>query len=572
MICVISTASAHAEVPVTILHSVAGVPTSFATGQQRLTEPTIKLPLYWPSPQSRSASRGAFFASILSDGNGTILGRTREIGIPTDEDDVTYEANWAGFQIAALPEPATVVLAALGMFGLVVLRCRARLYSSAIRLSNSAFREKHLCAGLTICTTSFIVAALTSAARGELPDTILHNFAGGTNDGYWPTALTMSGTKLYGITQEGGVADFGPAGVAYSLDITNNAFSLLHSFAGGASDGATPTGRLTLAGSMLFGTTYQGGSSGLGTIYSLNTTNNGLTILHSFAGGSSDGYHPSAGLTLSGATLYGVTESGAVFGLNTNTNVISILHKFTGGLSDGAFPEGELTLSGSTLYGTASNGGALNKGVLFSLDTTTDAFTVLHSFDGNPRTGLTLSGTKLYGTTPGGGTLSNGTVFSFDTANSEFTVLHSFAGGPGDGRDPEAGLILSGSMLYGTTESGGVLSPGGMPSHGTVFSLDTSGNNYTLLHSFAGGPDDGAAPSAGLILSGSTLYGTTFYGGTAGDGTVFAIQIPEPSTFVLAAVCTLGLMAARCHWLLHFGSHDSPRHVALERTHETTYL
>ncbi len=437
-----------------------------------------------------------------------------------------------------VPEPSTFILAALGMFSLIALRRRHSLYSSA-------FRGKQLRAGLTICTTSFIVAALAAAAHAELPTTILHNFAGGTNDGYGPTALTISGTRIYGITQEGGVADFGPAGVAYSLDITNNAFALLHSFAGGASDGATPTGNLTLAGSMLFGTTYQGGSSNWGTIYSLNTTNNGLTILHFFPGGASDGIHPSAGLTASGTTLYGVTESGpgALFSLNTNTNVISILHSFKGGVSDGAIPETKVILSGSTLYGTASAGGAFNHGVLFSLDTATNALTVLHSFDANShagRAGLTLSGTKLYGTTPDGGSFGSGTVFSFDTAGDEFTVLHSFAGGPSDGRDPEAGLTLSGSMLYGTTQSGGALSPGGMQSHGTVFSLDTSGNNYTLLHSFAGGLDDGALPTADLILSGSTLYGTTFSGGTAGDGTVFAIQIPEPSSL---ALIVLGLLS-----------------------------
>jgi hypothetical protein len=69
-------------------------------------------------------SKDAFFASILSDGNGTILGRTAGIGTPADEGDVTYEANWGGFQIAAVPEPTSIVLAAIGLFSVAFLRSK----------------------------------------------------------------------------------------------------------------------------------------------------------------------------------------------------------------------------------------------------------------------------------------------------------------------------------------------------------------------------------------------------------------------------------------------------------------
>ena len=51
---------------------------------------------------------------------------------------------------------------------------------------------------------------------------------------------------------------------------------------------------------------------------------------------------------------------------------------------------------------------------------------------------------------------------------------------------------------------------------------------FTTLHPFVGG-SDGAAPEAGLTLSGSTLYGTAADGGnknflTLGSGTIFAVQ------------------------------------------------
>src|SRR5437764_998013 len=53
---------------------------------------------------------------------------------------------------------------------------------------------------------------------------------------------------------------------------------------------------------------------------------------------------------------------------------------------------------------------------------------------------------------------------------------------------------------------------------------------FTVLHTFtsASGPNatnnDGANPTASLVLSGSTLYGTATYGGSSGWGTVFAVN------------------------------------------------
>ena len=48
--------------------------------------------------------------------------------------------------------------------------------------------------------------------------------------------------------------------------------------------------------------------------------------------------------------------------------------------------------------------------------------------------------------------------------------------------------------------------PGGC---GTVFKVNTDGSGYTVLKKFNG--NDGAYPAAGLVLSGTTLYGTTDY-------------------------------------------------------------
>src|SRR6266481_5640859 len=86
-----------------------------------------------------------------------------------------------------------------------------------------------------------------------------------------------------------------------------------------------------------------------------------------------------------------------------------------------------------------------------------------------------------------------------------------------DGANPNAGLILSGNTLYGTTAAAG------SASKGTVFAVNTDGTDFRILHSFTGG-SDGAHPWAGLIVSGNTLYGTAYSGGSSGRGTVFAVK------------------------------------------------
>jgi len=63
---------------------------------------------------------------------------------------------------------------------------------------------------------------------------------------------------------------------------------------------------------------------------------------------------------------------------------------------------------------------------------------------------------------------------------STLATLESRNGGPGG--DPDAGLILSGSTLYGTTTSGGA-TPG---IYGTVFSVPVGGGTPTSLATFNG--------------------------------------------------------------------------------------
>ena len=340
------------------------------------------------------------------------------------------------------------------------------------------------------------------------------------------SGLTVTVNDGAGHTSSAVIAEVNPRRV------TAQAFTTLHSFTGG-SDGANPYAGLILSGNTLYGTAESGGSSGAGTVFGVNTDGTGFTVLHGFSGGR-DGTAPEAGLILSGNTLYGTAESGGssgdgtVFGVNTDGTGFTNLHSFTGG-GDGANPIAGLILSGDTLYGSANGGGSSGNGTLFRINTDGTGFTNLHSFSGGsdgayPYAGLILSGSTLYGTANGGGSSGYGTVFSVNTDGTGFTTLYSFTGG-NDGLDPN-GLILSGSALYGTAYGGGTWG------NGTVFTVNTNGTGFTTLHSFTAGAgsspnitnSDGAYPYAGLILSGNALYGTANGGGSSGYGTVFSVN------------------------------------------------
>jgi uncharacterized repeat protein (TIGR03803 family) len=121
-----------------------------------------------------------------------------------------------------------------------------------------------------------------------------------------------------------------------------------------------------------------------GTVFRVNMDGTGFTNLHSFTptlslygGTNTDGAHPYAGLVLCGDRLYGTTEwggssgEGTIFSINTDGTGFATFHSFTAvnnnTNTDGALPEAPLILSGDTLYGTTRNGGTAGLGTVFSI-------------------------------------------------------------------------------------------------------------------------------------------------------------------------------------------------------------
>ena len=314
---------------------------------------------------------------------------------------------------------------------------------------------------------------------------------------------------------------------------------------------------------------------GCGFVFKLTKRRTGWkeTTLHVFKGGS-DGAFPSGGLSLFNGTAYGVTRGagtgtcprakygcGTVYKVSTQSGHYSNLHSFDGS-TEGNTPSGKLVAVNGKLFGVAEFGGPAecydNRGcgVLYSMTVDGSNYTVVHNFGGakkadgaSPQTGLTSYREKLYGTTTAGGdercqgAVSNGcgTVFSTDISGRDYHVLFKF--GPASsttGQYPSSLQPSQTGTLLGTTMLGGDIHPSNCGyGCGTIFALEPSTRRFSVVHKFKSGFEyDGNMPQDLTFLNGTSLtltstgvlYGTTYYGTenkpARGFGTVFTVSAP----------------------------------------------
>jgi uncharacterized repeat protein (TIGR03803 family) len=399
--------------------------------------------------------------------------------------------------------------------------------------------------------TILSLAALSLASTGTASAQTLTTLAGfnGT-DGANPYAGLIADPSgdLFGATVYGGASGYG---AMFELPKTSSGYAstptILVSLNG--TNGAITTGTLeaTLVADAfgnLLGTTYAGGTSGEGTVFEIVKTSTGYastpTTLVNFNG--TNGANPFAGLIAdANGDLFGTTYQGGASGDGT---VFEIAKTSTGyastattlvsfNVTNGANPVGGLMAdAGGDLLGTTQLGGASNDGTVFEIAKTSTGYAstaaTLVSFSGangaNPYAGLVADANgDLFGTTNAGGASNEGTVFEIAKTSSGYagtaTTLVSFNGE--NGANPFAGLIVDGhGNLFGTNNAGG-------PSdYGTVFEVAKTSSGYantpTVLVNFDGA--NGANPQAGLVADvNGNLFGTTYNGGASGVGTVFEL-------------------------------------------------
>jgi uncharacterized repeat protein (TIGR03803 family) len=355
--------------------------------------------------------------------------------------------------------------------------------------------------------------------------------------------------NLFGTTASGGAANDGTVFeiVRTPTGYANSPLTLV-SFHG--ADGNDPEGSLIVdANGDLFGTTRTGGQYNAGTVFEVVRTATGYDpvpiTLVSFDG--ADGAHPLGDLfadadgNLLGTTYDGGTNSlGTVFEIARTASgyaaTPTTLFSFNG--IDGQNPHDSLIADvNGNLFGTTSAGGQHGHGTVFEIARTATGYaaapTTLVNMSGHnadpapdaaPQGSLIADANgNLFGTSNGANKPPYGEVFEIPRTATGYatatTGLASFFGF--NGAFPDGSLVFDANGdLFGTTSSSGA--SGG----GTIFELARDANGYATqpLTLFDLDGTTGDAPQGSLIIGpGGTLFGTTSQGGSGGSGTVFEI-------------------------------------------------
>jgi uncharacterized repeat protein (TIGR03803 family) len=350
---------------------------------------------------------------------------------------------------------------------------------------------------------AWLAAAVLSltlfAPRARAADTILHNFTGPAGDGNtsYSTVVSDSNGNLYGTTVDGGTHNLGTVFVlcapgAAGPPPCNPALPPWQEFVlynfQGFPDGANPTSTL------IFGGNYAGRAFALyGTTY--------------------DGGNPNTCGGTGCGTVFELCAPAAAGGCGGAFWIANVLHRFAGG-NDGQNPfAGVVKDKADNLYGTTVYGGG--KGVCNN---------------------------------PAGVNIFCGTVYKLKRPAGFVPpwpeqILHRF-GAAGDGSNPYGALCCNSNgavpVLYGTTEFGGAAA------RGTVFKLKNAAPfPYVWLYSFNGA--DGGQPFDNVVLDAAgNVYGTASIGGSFGAGVIFVLPQPPPAvvaplySFCVAAGCPDG--------------------------------
>jgi uncharacterized repeat protein (TIGR03803 family) len=320
--------------------------------------------------------------------------------------------------------------------------------------------------------------------------------------------LTGSGGKLYGETATGGTNN---RGTVYSINVDGTGYQVLRSLTDGGL--TTPT----ISGSKLYGAQYGPG----GSVFSMNLDGTSFTTLKSF--GSAGPNEPVAPIAVSGSSIYFTT-----FGFGPETKPTLYSNSATSSTINWTLaPSSGLNINGNT--GVVVSGskvyGANNSNQLYSVNTDGTGLQTLQSLPGQLFSELNIIGSTLYGS-------AGGVAFSVATNGSNLQTIHTFSGGlNGSGTVGTMIQSLTGTLIGTTTE-------GGQFGGGTLFEMNTNGSAFHLLHSF-GGPGDASTPNGNIVQLGNSIYGVTQ------SGKIFAYVVPEPSTYALAAMGVVALLASR---------------------------
>lgn len=375
--------------------------------------------------------------------------------------------------------------------------------------------------------------------------TIRYSFGATATDADRPAAGLIYNSAdgfLYGTTLYGGAK---AVGTIYKIMPDGTNYSVIKEF-DNAVDCYYPRGTVCLGpDGKLWGTTYD--CKGFyGGVYKINTDGTGYTFVYGFGSTDTRGNRPLCDLVKGNdGKLYGScidsgpNNMGTLFSIDTSNNLVSLVWAFDGytgaepGFAVDNWSQYALTVASGTstlIYGVTRYGGYYGYGTVFKLDTATGIVSLVTSLTlttangrSNPLTqnGSTLIGTSYWGgatatTGPDGNLNGWGSAFSCTTSGT-LKLLHTFYIRDGYTPDDSPTASIAG-YLYGTTYDGGAYGTG------AIYKINATTKAYTVLHSFNNYWEEGTSPIGGLIkASDGALYGCTYTGGRFGNGTIYKI-------------------------------------------------
>ncbi|MCE3228112.1 MAG: C-terminal target protein [Bacteroidetes bacterium] len=345
------------------------------------------------------------------------------------------------------------------------------------------------------------------------------------------TLMQASNGFIYGLTTSGGTSG---NGTLFQFDPTNNTLLKKFNFNGSVSQakGSLPYGALVEASNgKLYGMAKNGGINNFGTLFEYNPANDSCLKKLDFNGGN--GKWPFGSLiNATTGKLYGMTwqggnsNKGLLYQYDVATSTYSVIYNFG---AVGEYPNGTpMQALNGKLYGVTATGGLKNKGVFFEFDLTLGTYAKKFDFNhalhgANPFGVLCMANNnKMYGLTYAGGEYNNGVLYEYDYVTQTFAKKADF-NGTLTGINPSEGVIQAGNgKLYGLTYMSGT------NNGGTIFEYDISTNTLTKKIDLAGA--SGSNPYGNLLeASNAKLYGLTVVGGTANAGVLFEY---DPATNV----------------------------------------
>jgi|GEM_PF-4132354 len=414
--------------------------------------------------------------------------------------------------------------------------------------------------------------------------TTIHEF-NNTNGAYPRNTLTQaSDGNLYGTTGNGGSND---QGTLFKIDISNNTFNTVFEF-NSSNNGEYPyitltegpdgllygvleddvlfgfdtnSGQLaklialnnstvgnfvfslTTINNELIGLTADGGINDEGSLFKFNPTDNTFEVYFNFSDTLSSNRSEILPLNDNEWLIPGSGENifngGILYKFNKDTKQTEKLIDFNQSLQ-GFRPAGPiLYTSTNQFFGATSQGGIYNKGTIYEYLPAHDSIVARVHF-GDGEISFSQSGTPyfvegpnqlLYGyiTVEVEGNSSMHLV-SFNPKTYELDYLLDFATVEGDG--PNFSLAFDGDDAYGTLNTGGAGSRGG------IFKFNISDKDYQLVYSFDN-PNNtestGSSPAKHIFKDGY-LYGITNFGGTGGRGTVYKFNTANNQMTILKSL------------------------------------